>query len=142
MCLLMLVLAAGCNSGHKTVGLRGEVTFDGRAVEKGRIDFLPVEGTAGGSTGDAITNGQYDVPTKGGLLPDGIYVVRITALKKTGQTTVIPKMGGVPMELEENFIPASYNSQSILKIRVRDLPDTNKVDFRLGKTPAAAPSPR
>jgi hypothetical protein len=69
-------------------------------------------------------------------------MVRITALKKTGTRITDLKLGGPPVELEENFIPAIYNSQSTLKVRVRDLADKNQVDFRLGKTPAAAPGPR
>jgi hypothetical protein len=44
--------------------------------------------------------------------------------------------GGPPVEVAENFIPAIYNRQSSLKVRVADLPDKNKVDFPLGKPPA------
>ena len=37
--------------------------------------------------------------------------------------------------MEENFVPPIYNSASTLKVRVSDLADKNKVDFRLGKVP-------
>jgi hypothetical protein len=142
MCLLTLMLAAGCGSDQKLLGVRGEVSFDGKAVEKGRIEFLPVDGTAGGIVGGSVTGGRYELPAVGGLLRDGTYLVRITAFRKTGQTTTISKYSSKPMEVEENYIPASYNSQSTLKVRVRDLPDANKVDFRLGKDSVAAPASR
>ena len=40
MCAAVLA-AAGCGSQSATVGLHGEVTYEGRAVETGRIDFIP-----------------------------------------------------------------------------------------------------
>jgi hypothetical protein len=43
------------------------------------------------------------------------------------------------MHLAESFIPSIYNSEPTLKMRVADLPDRNKVDFALGKPPAATP---
>jgi hypothetical protein len=37
------------------------------------------------------------------------------------------------VEVTENFIPATYNSQSTLMVRVLELADKNKVDFQLGR---------
>ena len=126
-CLVSLVLCAGCDSGPLTTGLRGEVSFDGQAVQRGTIDFLPVENTAGPSAGSPITNGQYEVPAEGGVRADGIYTVRIIGLKKTGRMSR-------GHETEENFIPPAYNTTSTLKLRISDVADKNKVDFHLGKT--------
>jgi hypothetical protein len=134
ICLLGLTLAAGCNSGRSTVGLQGEVYFDGRAVQKGRIDFLPVEGTAGGAAGDAIADGHYRIPAKGGVLAEGTYMVRITAFRKTGKAFKDAKLGGAMIEAEENFIPAVYNSSSTLRVRIPELRDKDQVDFRLDRT--------
>jgi hypothetical protein len=124
VCLVLLVLGVGCNRGPTTTGLRGEVSFEGQAVERGTIDFIPVDGTAGPSASSPITTGRYDVAAKGGVRTDGAYQVRIIGLKKTGRM-----FRG--HETEENFLPAKYNSDSTLKVRVSDLPNTNKVDFRL-----------
>ena len=60
---------AGC--GSATVPLWGEVTFDGKPLESGTIEFIPVEGTPGPSTGGTITDGQYDVPPNVGAQPGG-----------------------------------------------------------------------
>ena len=95
--------------------------------------------TPGPSAGANIANGRYEIPAnKWGLSPNGTYLVRVSAYRKTGKTERVRAMpGGSPAEIEvkENIIPAIYNSQSTLKVRVADLPDKNKVDFRLGKTP-------
>ena len=55
-------------------------------------------------------------------------------------TAVLPNRidrGGPPAPIAENFIPAIYNSQSTLELRIADLPDKKKVGFQLNKTPAA-----
>jgi hypothetical protein len=116
--------------------VQGEVSFAGHAVEKGRIEFMPIEETKGPLTVASIVNGRYMVSgDKWGLLPDGVYQVRITAMRKTGRRVAplagMPKMSGPPPEVEENYIPATYNAQSTLKLRVADVPDKNKVDFQL-----------
>jgi hypothetical protein len=118
------------------VVIQGEVSFAGHAVEKGKIEFMPIEETKGPLTVASIVNGKYTVPgDKWGLLPDGVYQVRITAMRKTGRPAKLPpgmpKMSGSPAEQEENCIPAIYNAQSTLKLRVADVPDRNKVDFPL-----------
>ena len=138
-CVVLFVFGVGCSSRPATTGLQGEVSYDGRAVAEGRIDFEPVDMTPGPSSGANIANGRYEIPAnKWGLSPKGTYLVRVSAYRKTGKTERVRAMpGGPPTEIavKENIIPAIYNSQSTLKVRVADLPDKNKVDFRLGKTP-------
>ena len=60
------------------------------------------------------------------------------AFRKTGEKEPNRiQRGGPPLDVMENFIPAVYNSQSTLRVRVADLPDKSKVDFQLGKPSAA-----
>lgn len=141
--IVLLCLCAGCDSRPKTVGLQGEASFDGHAIERGTIDFVPVDGTAGGSAGAPIAKGRYEISAKAGLFPDGTYLVRIIGLRKTGKTAMAPNRlmpkGSLLVELDENFIPPIYNIDTTLKVRVADLPDKNKVNFQLGKTSVAIP---
>jgi hypothetical protein len=53
----------------------GEVTYDGKPLETGTIELIPIDGTPGPSTGGAITNGQYDVPQNIGPRTGGTYQV-------------------------------------------------------------------
>jgi hypothetical protein len=135
--LLATLLMAGCGSRTATVGLQGDVSYQGQAVTWGKIDFLPIETTHGASACSPITNGHYEIPAKWGLLSDGVYEVRIVAFRKTGKMERNRiEIGGPPVETAENYIPEIYNSQSMLKVRVADLPDRNKMDFQLGKPSA------
>jgi hypothetical protein len=59
------------------------------------------------------TAGAFSVATKGGLLP-GKSRVEITASRLTGKTGLNP-FSGEMVPLEEQFIPAVYNSKSTLE---------------------------
>jgi len=53
----LLPIAAGC--GSSTV-VQGQVTYDGKDVENGSINFLPADGD-GPTCGASITAGRYEV---------------------------------------------------------------------------------
>jgi hypothetical protein len=130
VCLLIGV--AGCNSSPGLLQVFGTVSFEGKPIEKGTIEFIPIDGTQGPSTGGSIKNGRYDVAMAHGPREGGIYQIRITALKKTGKTAPnMFKAGGPPLELEDNFIPAKYNQQSTLKVTVTPEAASKGIDFAL-----------
>ena len=135
-----LVPVVGCNRGPATTALSGEVRFEGQAVEDGTIDFFPVDGTLGPSAAATIAQGRYALPAKGGVRVDGTYLVRIVGLRNSGRKVRNERYqpNGPPLEEKENFIPAIYNSESTMKVRVSELPDKNKADFQLGTTPFRA----
>lgn len=134
LCVLVILCLAGCHSGRNVMEFQGEVTYDGKPIEKGRIDFLPVEGTPGGSAGASIVNGRYAFPPQTGVSVTGVYAVRIIGLKKTGRVQPNLKIpDGPPLDVEENFLPAIYNNPTTLKVRITDIPDPKHVDFHIGK---------
>jgi hypothetical protein len=136
--LASLVLALGCGARPTTLNVRGEVSYDGRPVERGQIEFSPVDNTPGPSAIAAIDAGRYEVSAKWGLRSEGVYRVRILAYKRTNKKE--PNRvdrGGPPIDVEENFLPPNYNSESTLMVRVAELQDESKVDFHLANMPAA-----
>lgn len=130
--VVLIALLVGCHSRPATVAISGEVTFGGRAIEKGKIDFLPADNTPGASAVATIAGGKYEIPAQWGPRPDGVYLVRIVAYAKTGKKEPMRGIaGGGMVDVEENYIPAIYNSESRLKLRVADVPDKSKADFQL-----------
>jgi hypothetical protein len=130
--IVLIALAAGCNSGPRLLGFHGEVSYQGKPIEKGTIEFIPTDNTRGPSVGGPITNGRYDVLAARGAREGGTYQVRITALKKTGKkipNIIDPK--GPPMELEDNFIPLKYNRASSLKVTVTPETVGRPLNFQL-----------
>jgi hypothetical protein len=133
--LSTLLLVLGCGSPDAVVTPQGEVSYEGRAIEKGAIEFIPIDGTTGPSARAIIADGRYAVAAKWGLKPEGVYQVRITGYRKTGKKAPNKiDRNGPPIEVEENYIPAIHNAESTLKVRVAELPDKDKLDFRLTKT--------
>ncbi len=132
--LAVFVISLGGCSRDGKLELQGTVTYQNSPIEKGRIDFLPTEGTGGPSVGSPIVDGRYFVDAKQGVLATGIYRVSVIAYQKTGRKELNQvDRGGPPIEVEENVIPAIYNTQSTLTLRVAEISDTNQVDFRLDK---------
>lgn len=114
---LGLVLWAGCNSksptGRYTVS--GAVTFQGKPLEQGTIEFASESG--GAASGTMITGGVYKVPERQGLRP-GSYQVRIYSSDATAGPT--PEFPGQATKVAKERIPAQYNSKSTLTAKVQE----------------------
>ena len=122
---------AGCGSANMPVW--GEITFDGKPLDSGTIEFIPVDGTPGPSTGGTITDGQYDVPQPVGPRPGGTYQVAITAIGPTGRMVPHPLDRTKKIPEMTNIIPADYNRQTSLRITVAPRAADNQHDFHLEK---------
>jgi hypothetical protein len=72
---LALLAGSGC-SGSTGVEVKGLVTRDGEPVDKGRIVFLPAQGTAGPAVGGTIDRGRYHISEREGL-QEGKYVIEV-----------------------------------------------------------------
>jgi hypothetical protein len=111
--------AVGCQSGDPKYTIHGEVTWEGKPVERGHISFIPLDPSHGPDAGP-ITQGRYSVPVRAGAMR-----VEIDADRATGP--VDPTMG---LEVRESYIPEEYNVKSELEITIT--PDGDrKFDFAL-----------
>jgi hypothetical protein len=140
--IAMLVAVIGCTGGEtgpKTMRVRGDVSYDGKPIQEGTIDFVPTDGSPPAQA--QIKAGHYDLPPEAGPVAEKSYRVMISSLAKTGKTTpnLMPG-GGDPMESLYNTIPAEYNAQSTLKATISADASKNQFDFNLQK--GAAPKPR
>jgi len=71
----LLLFLTGCGGkGQKRVAVSGEVTFQGQALDRGRIQFLTTQGPRRAASGAVIHDGRYDIPREQGLEP-GVYQV-------------------------------------------------------------------
>jgi hypothetical protein len=119
--------AAGCDSGPKRHEVSGEITFKGRPVADGIIEFEPLDG-GGTMSGAQIENGKYLIPRTKGLAP-GRYKVTIVAgdgSSGAGNAEPAPSPGGRGSGKE--MIPPDYNVRSKLVREVKS-GETNKFDF-------------
>lgn len=90
ICVFEFVACVGCGSpSAERVDLAGRVTYAGRPVPTGRIDFIPALGeSAGGPGGYAmITDGEFSTKVVGRGPPPGNYLAQINGFEKQTLTT-------------------------------------------------------
>ncbi len=78
---LLLLGCGGGSGGPKLYHLKGEVTFDGKPVVHGRVDFEPdtSKGNTGGTGYADIVDGKYDTSSAGGRgVIGGPHIVHFT----------------------------------------------------------------
>lgn len=118
--VLMLWLAAGvlalsgCSKGYEgedRVPVQGEVTYQGKPITGGSIDFMPMEGQESKASA-AIADGKYALEEKFG--PNlGKYKVVIYGLEPVpGQTSE----EGDPKT--EQILPEQYNDRTTLEVEI------------------------
>ena len=132
--VVLAVFAAGCgsSSGPRLLRLHGNVSYQAKPIEKGQIEFVPVDGTPGPPISTEIVNGRYDIAAAHGGRDGGTYQVRITGLKKTGKTAPnILEGDSRTVELSENFIPSKYNRESTLRATITPEAVGKGFDFAL-----------
>lgn len=119
----------GCGSGksNDVVTVTGRVTVDEQPLEKGLIQFLPIDGKNGSTAGE-IRQGEYALD-----VPIGNKRVEVTSPKVIGQKKAYDTPESPVMDLLEEQIPLEYNGQSLLKASVSR--EQKKFDFTLKSKP-------
>jgi hypothetical protein len=133
-----LVVLAGCSGEDSRYPVEGSVTFDGKPVDGGTIDFFPAESTQGDISkrvkahGD-IQGGKYALESD--KRPNaGKYRVEITWYKKTGKKI----SNDPPNMIDETIqvIPKLYNVQSTTIVEIKSGANSFSYDMKADKTPA------
>ncbi len=128
--LLAFSLLSGCGpSGPARGEIHGRVMLDGQPIERGSINFIPMDGTQGPTSGGTIQNGEYHIDAEKGPFP-GMHRVEIHARRKTGKQIPMPfgKSGELTDETAE-ALPSRYHKDSMLIQKVEG--GSNLVDFKL-----------
>jgi hypothetical protein len=132
--LLVAGLAAltltGCGGSeempYSQAEVSGTVTYQGVQLEKGLIRFVPDSNVVGKPIYAKIEQGSYQVPADKGACV-GKNRVEITGFRGTGKKEQTPEAEEV--EIEEQYIPEKYNSQSTLTVDIQE--EKNVKNFEL-----------
>jgi hypothetical protein len=115
--------AIGCSSDNR-LDVSGTATFDGVAVERGEISFIPREG--GSPDGGVIEQGKFQFAAKPGEKRVEIRASRPVPTERQSN----PEMG----LMYEDYIPARYNTATTLTATVS--PDGERVyEFTMSTQP-------
>ncbi len=106
--------------------MAGNVTADGKPLEKGVITFYPIG--SGTTVGGQIIEGKFSLSTENGATP-GKYRVEIMAYRPSGKTEFdIDTQTQVDIEMQ--YLPPRYNVKSKLECDVMEK-GPNAFDFNL-----------
>ena len=122
------LVASGCSkSGPDSAEVSGVVRLDGQLIEEGSIQFIPVDGTTGASSGGVIKNGKYHIDRKGGVTV-GKNRVELRAFKESSKLIQDPTAKqGVLTKMRVPAFPPEYNDESTL---VREITaGSNTINF-------------
>lgn len=122
---IVATLLIRCGGGPETATVSGEVTLDGKKLEKGTIQFTPESGT-GGSVD--IVDGHYEIRTA-----PGRNHVQISAQVVTGKQRESNDPGAAEVDIYEEIIPERYNAASELKLDVQSGSNTKDWQLESGK---------
>ncbi len=121
LCLLPLILLAGCSPDNPRQEVSGEVTLGGVPLDEGVIDFQPLVTTDSGSAttmgGAVITSGKYLIPASHGLVP-GTYKVLITSGDGVNPDNPDEPPGPTGNFVSKDRIPADFNTNSKIEVEV------------------------
>lgn len=122
-CLCM----AGCGSRNGLMEIHGSVTYDGKPVQDGTVNFVPVNGN-GPTAAAIVTDGRYSV-----RVAPGEKRVRIEAFRITGHRRHHPNDPTSRMiDIKEQILPERYNAKTELAREITFGVDT--CDFDLVKS--------
>jgi len=122
-------LLAGCGSGVDSyrTSVEGTVTYQGKPLESGTIQFIPTKGVTGKPVALKITAGKYSSSKdKGPAI--GLNKVVIRASRKTGKQ-VENIMGEMEDEIIQ-YLPAKFNENTTLEVTLEAGKNVGK-DFPL-----------
>jgi len=115
-----VIQLTGCGSdplGRQPIA--GSVSLDGAPLEKGTVNFHPVD-SATTSSGGPIAGGKYSLERQKGLAA-GKYRVTINAPKPgTGGKVADPAMPGDEVPPPVELIPPQWNTNSAQFVEVKD----------------------
>jgi hypothetical protein len=129
--LATLAAVAGCagKDPYGREGLAGVVTFRGRPLEAGIVEFLPPDPNQGISARALIHDGKFAIPQVQGV-PPGTYRVLITSPEPNTKDEPVGPPGMKMPPLGQERIPAKFNRDSQLTVEVR-ANDANTFDFKI-----------
>ena len=99
-CLIGLLLIAALSLGgcrEPTAAVKGKVTFDGRPLNNGTIQFLPTDGNYRKAASAAVVDGRYGIS----VLVTGEKVVSVVGVRNESKG---PEPQPLPDNLEGNRV--------------------------------------
>ena len=115
----------GCGPESNVASISGTAKFDGKPIEKGSINFVPVKGQ-GPTAGGNIEGGKYKCEAALGECKVEIRMAKVVGKRKLYDTPDSPEQ-----EIMEEVLPMKYNEATELKVEIKKGENTKDFDLKL-----------
>src|SRR5262249_44927245 len=122
---MSICVIAGCGDhrNYEYTSISGQVTFDGKPVQQGRISFFPSESGHGAGGSAPIVDGRYQLDE----VPRGRNGFIFSASVETGKLAT--GVTGEKMPERVSLLPERYRTEGV----VREIDQNTTQDFALEK---------
>jgi hypothetical protein len=113
-CSIAVAVLAGCggDKGPERVVVTGTVTYNGKPIPTGTVQFTPVQTSLVPAAGADITDGKYRADIHGGV-PVGTHNIAIEAYRPVKGPRGSAHENGL-----QQYIPRKYNADSRMQITI------------------------
>jgi hypothetical protein len=120
-------VASACSKGPAMGTVNGDVTLDGQPLQKGYVQFSPVDGQ-GQTAGAMIEGGKFSGQVSIGKMKVELHATKVVGKRKAYDTPESPWEDEVA-----EILPPRYNFQSNLTLDVKSGTQDVKYDLKTGK---------
>ena len=121
-----VALVVGCSGDGNYGDVSGTVSYDGKPLEDGLINFLPADGKGQTASG-SIKDGKYSVSK----VSVGALKVQIRGSKVTGKKKMYDTPDSPEVPIVAELLPAKYHEKSELTFEVKR--GANEKNWELAK---------
>jgi len=132
LALLLLFAVVGCGgSGEGLAVVKGKISYKGKAVPNGTVNFIPDDPNKPSATGEIQSDGSYSLQTYQGSRPNQGAVIGKHKVVIVAMQDMASRLPEERVALPPPIVPVKYTSPatSDLKAQVED--KENTIDFDL-----------
>jgi hypothetical protein len=129
---MSLAMLAGCGGGAEGLAaVKGKVTYKGKPVPNGTVNFNPVDGNKPSATGKIQPDGSYTLETFLGNRPSPGAVIgqhKVVIVAMQDQEGILPEQRAA---LPPPIIPSKYTHPNTTDLKAEVGNKENTIDFEL-----------
>lgn len=134
--VLSVALTSGCSSGANGLAIvKGKVTYKGKPVPNGTVNFNPVDGNKPSASGKIQPDGSYTLETFLGSRPSPGAVIgqhKVVIVAMQDQEGILPEQRAA---LPPPIIPSKYTHPNTTDLKVAVGNKENTINFDLQGEP-------
>jgi hypothetical protein len=129
---LLVALPCGCSRGNQGLAVvKGKVTYNGKPVPNGTINFLPIDGNKPSATGEIQSDGSYAMKTFLGNRPSDGAVIGQHKVVIVAMVDMASRLPEERIPLPPPIVPIKYTSPATSDLTAEVEKKENTINFDL-----------